>query len=74
MIIIFNIFSFWPIFFIIICIQICFPIFLNGPLVKELIRPLALNCERNWWKNLLFIHNLFDIKDIVGLKSKSSLI
>lgn len=55
--------NFWPILIFLISLQIIMPIFLEGPLVLELIQPLARNCERNWLLNLLFIHNILPLEN-----------
>ena len=55
--------SFWPILIVLISIQIAMPFFVRGPLINELIRPLAQRCEKHWMLNLLFINNLLPLQD-----------
>ena len=54
--------NFWPILIVLICIQIAQPLLTQGPLVPELIEPVADNCKHSWWLNLLFIHNIQPIE------------
>ena len=53
--------NFWPILIVLIAIQIALPLFIDGPLVHELIKPLSLNCERYWYLNLLFMNNILSL-------------
>ena len=54
--------TFWPIIIVMISIQIAQPLLTQGPLVQELIGPVAENCQRNWWMNLLFIQNILPLE------------
>lgn len=54
--------NFWPILIVLISIQIAQPLLTEGPLVQELIEPMAANCARTWWMNLAFIHNILPLE------------
>lgn len=44
----------------IILIIFVMPLIANGPYYLDLTEKCSLNCVKNFWKNLLFINNLFD--------------
>lgn len=44
-----------------------------GPLWNQVVTHHADICKQNWWRNILFIHNYFGFKDMVGERLLMSL-
>lgn len=37
----------------------------DGPVWRDYVGPVAETCANNWWINLIYVHNLVDVKYIV---------
>lgn len=55
-----------PLMSIFIILTTLLPHLSSGPVWNEFFDTRIGNCYRNWWKNLLFIHNFVETDKMVG--------
>ena len=58
----------FPLMGILVCMQICMPLFFNGPVANQFFQRDAQNCAQNYHRNLLFINNFIDYDQQVSFK------
>ncbi|XP_076359693.1 nose resistant to fluoxetine protein 6-like isoform X3 [Tachypleus tridentatus] len=56
-----------PVYMLIVGLAIILPLLGSGPWWNETINPEYENCRNYWWRNLLFVNNLFHVKELCML-------
>lgn len=55
-----------PTFFATIILTFLVPLLSSGPTWHEMVDPVVEGCQSNWWINLLYLHNWFNMDNIVS--------
>lgn len=45
----------------------------DGPLWNTIVTPNAELCKENWWRNILYIQNIYPFQDMVQINEKIKL-